>query len=238
MRFTRLLLTAACVMASASVTVGAQHPLVKERLDKENAEHPTLSLADAEAAIFGKAKRVAEANGRCIPTGVALEPPMATTGDPFLLSGVLDGTVKNTWRVYAQFKGCGDDLIQRYAVIDMNDGKRVALPIHPGRSLTTLKLMRDTSPTAGVQALAAAKKRKPDCDGKDMDLVSTRIANEEKDLGPEIYGVRYTGSWTESWRLKTCGLSFDVAIRFTADGDGGAYTNIKGDEVSEVAEGL
>ncbi len=226
------------MMTGVLATAKAQQALVIERLDKENAEHPTLSPSDAEAAVLDKAKRVAGANGKCVPTGVTLEAPVAITGDPFLFSGILDGSINNAWRVYALLKGCGDALIQRYVVIDMKEGKRVALPVHPGRSLATLKIVRDTSPNAGVQALAVVKRRKPDCDGKDMALVAIQIANEEKDLGPEVYGVRYVGSWTESWKLKTCGIVVDVPIRFTADGDGGAYTNIKGDEVREVTESL
>ncbi len=164
-----------------------------------------------------------------------MEAPVAITGAPFLFSMVLAGNVNNAWRVYVQYEGCDDNMIQRFAVIDTNEGKRIALPINAGRSLTSIKLMRDTSPSAGLQAAIAAKKRKPDCDAKDMELLLTRVINEGEDLGPEIYGVRYVGNWTESWRVKTCGLTFDVPIGFTADGDGGAYTNIKGDAVSEFS---
>lgn len=238
MNLSRLLLTAIGAMAGAFATADAQHPLVIERLDKENAEHPTLSLSDAEEAILEKTRRIAAANGMCVPSGVTLEVPVAITGDPFLFSGILDGSINNAWRVYAMLDGCGDALIQRYAVIEMKAGKRVALPIHPGRSLTTLKIVRDTSPSAGVQALAAVKRRKPDCDGKDMALVSTQILKQETGLGPEVYGVRYKGSWIESWKFKVCGLVVEVPIRFTADGDGGAHTSIKGEEVREVTGSL
>jgi hypothetical protein len=212
----------------------AQNQLVVQRLDKENAEHPTLSRADAKSAIFEKVKMIAESKGQCVPTNITVEAPAAITGDPFLFPMVLAGNVKNVWRVYAQYEGCNNDLVQRFALIDNSDDKRIAVPINPGRSLTTVKLMRDTSPSAGLQAAAAARRQKPDCDAKDMELISTHVTSESKDLGPEIYGVRYVGSWTESWRLKTCGLVFDVPITFSADGDGGAYTNINGDAVLEL----
>ena len=233
MYFYRFLGVVTISIAAFPVAALAQNQLVVQRLDQENAEHPTLSQSDAKSAIFEKVKKIAESNGQCVPTGVTAEAPVAITGDPFLFPMVLAGNVKNVWRVYAQYEGCNDNMIRRFAVIDTNEDKRIAVPINPGRSLTSVKLMRDTSPAAGLQAAAAAKKQKTDCDATDMELISTQVIDESKDLGPEIYGVRYVGSWTESWRLKTCGLVFDVPIAFSADGDGGAFTNIKGEAVRE-----
>ena len=96
----------------------AQNQLVVQRLDQENAEHPTLSASDAKSAILEKVKKIAESKGHCVPTGVTLEAPVAITGDPFLFSMVLAGNVSNAWRVYVQYEGCSDNMIQRFAVID------------------------------------------------------------------------------------------------------------------------
>lgn len=49
-------------------------------------------------------------------------------------------------------------------------------------------------------------------------------------MGPEVYGVRYTGSWSEVWPITLCGRTVEVSVRFTADGDGGAYNNLKSAE--------
>jgi len=58
----------------------------------------------------------------------------------------------------------------------------------------------------------------------------TRVAKEEPSLGADVYGVRYTGSWIEVWPIELCGRTIEVAVRFTADGDGGAYADLKGTE--------
>lgn len=94
--------------------------------------------------------------------------------------------------------------------------------------------MRDTSVQAAIAVLAFAKRTNPDCDGSDMTMSSSRVISENEDLGPDIYGVRYTGSWSESWRFAACGNQYDVPVSFTADGDGGAYTNIAGGEITLV----
>jgi hypothetical protein len=218
----------------ASDAASAQHELVLQRLNQENAEHPTLSETDAQKAVLDKFREISLSKGECVPTGVKIEAPIAITGDPFFFGMVLSGNVKNVWRVYAVFEGCGSNSVQRFAVLDAADNNRVAVFVNQGRSITSLKIMQDTAPMAGIQAAVGARKRQPECNGTDMELISTQVVNEGEGLGPEVYGTRYTGSWTESWRFKTCGMSFDVPILFTADGDGGAYTNIKGDAVREV----
>jgi hypothetical protein len=72
------------------------------------------------------------------------------------------------------------------------------------------------------------------CDGKDMKMGPTRVSSQGADLGPDVYGVRYVGSWSEVWQFETCGKTFDVPVEFTADGDGGAYTNIKSADLAAV----
>jgi hypothetical protein len=94
--------------------------------------------------------------------------------------------------------------------------------------------MRDTSMPAALAAHQKAVSLGKSCDGKDLKMGPTRIADESKDLGPDLYGIRYTGTWTEIWRFETCGAKFDVPVEFRPDGDGGAYTNIKADTIKVV----
>jgi hypothetical protein len=37
-----------------------------------------------------------------------------------------------------------------------------------------------------------------------------------------MFGVRYTGDWSEMWTLQLCGRTVEVGLMFTPDGDGGA----------------
>ncbi len=226
-------MVASALLFSSSAAWG-QNPLVIEKLDQLNAAHPTLDLNDAKVAILKTAKSLAEKKSKCVPVDIQLRQPVAITGDPALLPTILSGQIKNAWKVYAQSEGCGSLPIDRYSVIDFADGRRLAVRVNSGESNSSMKLMRDTSMTAALQAYQAAKSKSPSCDGKDLDMISTNIVSQTDDLGPEIYGVRYVGGWIENWRFSTCGLIFDVPVNFTADGDGGAYSNIKADTVKQV----
>ena len=57
---------------------------------------------------------------------------------------------------------------------------------------------------------------------------------EESDLGADVFGVRYVGSWSELWPIEICGQIVEVPVTFKADGDGGAYYNIKDETVKLV----
>tara|TARA_R110000824_G_scaffold177839_4_gene357369 strand:- start:2488 stop:3198 length:711 start_codon:yes stop_codon:yes gene_type:complete len=227
--------SAAILMISlfASAALG-QNQLILDKLKQLDAAHPTLEMSAAKAAIFDTAKRFADEKGECLPTDVQLEQPVAITGDPAILPALLSGQIKNAWKVYAQYQGCGNRAVDRFSVIDFADGKRIALLVNSGATNSSMKLMRDTSMLAAMQAYQAAKSKAPSCDGKDLEMIGAQIVSEADDLGPELYGVRYVGGWTENWRFSTCGLIFDVPVQFTADGDGGAYTNIKAENVQQI----
>jgi len=123
--------------------------------------------------------------------------------------------------------GCpGEDTV-RYMVLQLRDKSLRAARVNEGRSLANPTIMRDTSAMAALAALRQAKIVDPSCKGDDMAMGSTRVVSRSKDLGPEKFGSRYAGSWSEVWQFRTCGRTFDVPIDFTADGDGGAYTNVK-----------
>jgi hypothetical protein len=111
------------------------------------------------------------------------------------------------------------------------DNSLETIRVNRGVSHAWESLVGDTLPSARLAASAALQREGIDCSGEDgTSLGVTRIASEEPDLGEETFGIRYSGSWTEVWPIETCNRIVEVLIRFTADGDGGAFTHIPGDE--------
>ena len=51
-----------------------------------------------------------------------------------------------------------------------------------------------------------------------------------------MFGVRYQGSWSEIWPISSCNRTVEGLVTFIADGDGGAYTNLPGDQVKVLTE--
>ncbi|MEM8919084.1 MAG: hypothetical protein AAGE37_09520 [Pseudomonadota bacterium] len=210
--------------------------MVIDKITELNASHPTLTEDDAIAAIMITVAEISNTKNTCMPESVSIEKPQPATGVKLVLQGVIAGQLKNGWQVYATYNGCPETPVQRFAVLDFSDGLRRAIQINPGRSLANMSVMRDTSASAAMSAYIAAKKTDASCDGKDMDLVGSRIVSQSDDLGPDVFGVRYTGSWKEIWTFKTCGQNYDVPITFRADGDGGAYTHVSGDGTKAVGK--
>lgn len=226
-------LFALCVVAGvSSVPAVAQHQLVLDKLNELNAKAPQPPLADLERTVAATAKAYGEANKVCVPASIKLGDVAPITGAKGILQGVMTGQLRNAWTVYANHAGCtGFDSI-RYIVLQKPDGSLQSAIVNEGRTFANPSIMRDTSMLAAMAALQKGRSLDSTCTGETMKMGQTRVTAQSKDLGPEIYGARYAGSWSEVWQFKTCGRTFDVPIDFTPDGDGGAYTNVKSDAVA------
>lgn len=210
----------------------AQQPLVLQKITALNAGAPQPAMADLQIAVVTNAKAYAAAKASCSPTSVTIAEVAPITGAGVILQSVLSGKIRNAWTLYASHAGCPGDKEIRYMVLQLPDGSLKAARVNQGHALANPAIMRDASTTAALAALARAKALDPACKGDDMTMGPTRVITKSKDLGPEIFGVRYVGGWSEVWQFRTCGKSFNVPIDFAADGDGGAYTNVKASGVT------
>jgi hypothetical protein len=224
------LATAVAMPAMAS----AQHPMVLAKLQEINGRAPQPAAAKIEAAVLETLKAMAAVKGTCVPPKVALGDVAPATGSREVLQGVLAGQLRNGWTAYATHGGCPGVEPFRYLIIEKSDGSLLALQVNEGKSFTSPTIMRDASTQAALMALQKARSLDPKCEGRDMAMGTTRIVRQSKDLGPQIFGARYVGAWSEAWRFTTCGKTFEVTVHFTSDGDGGAYSNVKGDQVALV----
>ncbi|MFL6725656.1 MAG: hypothetical protein ACJ8FS_03960 [Sphingomicrobium sp.] len=220
------------VLAMVASPLLAQQPPVMQKLTELNAAAPQASMSDLQAAAAINAKAYSAAKKTCAPASLTVSEVTPVTGAGVILQAVLSGKIRNAWTLYANHVGCpGDDTI-RYLVLQLADGSLKAARVNQGRTLANPTIMRDTSSMAALAALRQAKLLDSNCKGDDMAMGPTRVVGKSKDLGPEQFGVRYVGGWSEVWQFRTCGKKFDVPIDFNADGDGGAYTNVKASAVT------
>jgi hypothetical protein len=214
--------------SSASVSY-AQHPLVLQRLTAWNAAAPQPAAPTIQEQVMTAAMAAQKRSGGCVPTTAVIDKVVPATSVRFIFNGILAGQLKNGWTVTARHPNC-DTTPVRYTMSEDNAGAINAIRTNRGLSLANESLIGDTWPLAVLQAAATANRNGVACDPESARLGVTRIAMEEPGLGADVYGVRYSGSWSEVWPVELCGRTVEVTIRFTADGDGGAYTNLSGTE--------
>lgn len=225
---------AAAALGCAASSAAAQNQMVLDRIRQMNEQAPQPSAEQVLTAITASAAAMGAATGRCVPNAITVTEVTPATGARDVLQGVVGGQLRNGWVAYATHTGCPSTGPFRYIVLQRADGTLMAPLVNEGRSIANPTIMRDTSAQAAVVAFQKARQLDASCDGSDMDMGPTRVTGQSADLGPDVYGVRYVGSWTEVWRFRTCGRSFDVPVEFRADGDGGAYTEVKGTEIVVV----
>lgn len=228
-----LILLGFAVAASAGSAAG-QHPLVLQKLQELNTAAPKPSPQQIESAIAVTAAAVSTTNKTCAPKSLKISQVAPITGATGIMQAAIAGKIRNAWTAYADHVGCDGGQAYRYLIIQLPDASLKALPVSQGQTFTNPSIMRDTSTSAALAALQKAKSMNPTCEGKDMKMGLTKVVDQSKDLGPDLFGVRYTGKWSESWQFETCGHVFAVPVDFTPDGDGGAYTKVAADQVVMV----
>jgi len=226
-RLVLLLLAAfAAILTSAAY---AQHPLILERLTAWNAAAPQPAPSIIQQQVMEAALVAQKRSGGCVPTSTAIDSVVPATGVKFVFEGILAGQLKNGWAVTARHPNC-DTTPVRYTISEDSAGALTTIRTNRGLSLANESLIGDTWPLVVLQATAVAKRGAFTCDSNGASLGVIRVAKEEPGLGADVYGVRYVGSWSEVWPVELCGRTIEVTVRFTADGDGGAYTDLKGAE--------
>lgn len=222
------LLLASSLLGS-STTATAQHPLVLERLTAWNAAARQPAPAIIQEQVMKSAAAAQKRSGGCLPTTAVIDSIAPATSARFIFQGIAAGRMKNGWTVTARHPNC-DSTSVRYTIAEDSAGVLSTIRTNRGVSLANESLVGDTLPLAAVQGVATLKRAGINCSVEQAVLGVTRVTKQEPTLGPDVFGVRYIGVWSEVWPIALCGRTVEVAVRFTADGDGGAYTDLKGTE--------
>lgn len=223
------------LVSCLSVSVAqAQHPLVTQRLTELNAATPPPSQQIVSDQIAKTADSLYAAKRGCAKAGLTLERILPATAERYVFSGAVSRQIRNGWTVIARHPGCDESPV-RYMIVQDAGGVLRTTRVNRGLSYAHDSLIADTFPLAGLAAEAFLSRSKIACrEPNKAKLGVTRIEGAASDLGPDVMGVRYKGSWTEIWPMSVCGEMLEVSVLFTPDGDGGAYTNIKGDLIKRL----
>ena len=234
MKMKFLSILGAMAVIAVPATARAQHQLVLQKLRMWDSAAPVPPKALLVAEVMKTAEAIQKATGGCKPSSVLIESVSAATGVRFVFEGILGGRLKNGWTIVANSPNCGSD-VARYTIVQNQDGTYDTIRTNQGRSHANESLIGDTFPAAILAAEIALKRAGVSCGNSNPTLGILRISQEEADLGPEVFGIRYAGSWSEVWPINLCGRTAEVLVRFTADGDGGAYHSLKGDKVKVLS---
>lgn len=222
-----------CWLAASAAP--AQHPLVLKKLNDLDAASPAPTQATFADEIAKAAHTLYPDKPGCAKRGLVVERISPATAERYVFSGAVGGRLRNGWTAVVRHPDC-DKAPVRYMIVQDAGGALRTIRVNRGTSYAHDSLIADTLPLAVLAAEAFLTRSKVACAGpKKAQLGIVRVESDGSGLGPDVKGVRYAGSWTEIWPLSVCGRIVEVPVIFTADGDGGAYTDIKGASLRQVA---
>lgn len=222
------LLVGTCFFMAWTTAAAGQHPIILEKLKEWDAAAPQPSQDQFLAQIKYAEAQIYPDSARCQGTSGQIAEVKPATADRYIFNGVVNGTVRNGWFSIVNHPEC-DEAAVRYLTTQSADGSLRTVRVNRGLSYAHDSLIADTLPLAAIQAAATLKRAGIECDFQsEVRLGVVRVANEDAGLGPDQYGVRYQGSWSEAWPVSICDRTVEVLVRFKADGDGGAYTEMSG----------
>ena len=228
MNFRRLALLIA--LFSPFGSANAQHPLVLAKLNAWNEAVPVLGREVSRTEVRKIARNIYGTSAACHNSDITIDTVKPATADRYAFNALARGMLRNAWFVTARMPGC-DPAPVRYMIMQNTDDSLRTIRVNRGVSYAWESLLGDTLPAVQLAAITALKRGGFTCSGNERPTLGvTRIASEEPNLGKDTFGIRYSGSWTEVWPMESCKRTVEVLIRFTADGDGGAFTHIPGDQ--------
>lgn len=210
--------------------LNAQHPMILAKLNEWNDAAPVPGSEIFKNEIRRKAGEIYGESAACDNSDIVIDAIEPATADRYPFNAILRRTLRNAWFVTARLSGC-DLAPARYMIMQNTDNSLQITRVNRGVSYAWDSLIGDTLPLAQLAAIAALKRAGVMCSSNEKPTLGvTRIASKEPNLGNSVFGIRYSGSWTEVWPIEACKRTVEVSIKFTADGDGGAYNYISGDK--------
>jgi hypothetical protein len=230
--FKKLIVTV--ISVALANTAHAQHPMILQKLAEWNAAAPQPAAAIVLSEIKKAVASRPDADPKCVTADVILDKLMPATAERYVFNGIIGRQIRNGWTVLVRQPACSA-ILARYMIVQDVSGSLRTFRVNRGQSYAHESLIGDTFPIAVISAGIALERAKISCKEREKaKLGVTRIVAEESDLGADVFGVRYVGSWSELWPIEICGQIVEVPVKFEADGDGGAYYNIKDETVKLV----
>ena len=204
------------------------------RRDIEALNRKKLPDGEPLARAVGAAVALdSQQRGRCAPGKIRLGPLEPVSLDGTITTMIAKGQIENAWLVSVKLDNCPPADPTRVLLFRSSDGAKLqGLFAGQGESLAWPSLSREALRITVNKAVARLRLADPKCTPRDLTPIAIRIAARSPDLGPNVYGIRFKGWWSEVWAFEPCGHKIAVPIKFTTDGKGGAYWDV--DESSIV----
>lgn len=138
--------------------------------------------------------------------------PPAFAGGPHPVAGM--------WRDRLKIMRCGVVAYQNVVFIAQPNGPPQTALMLPGLTAAPPPLQQAALPKAAAVARARAN-----CPGDDVAVIDTRpdlTLKPVTKVAPN--GMALNGQWREIWQFRACGRPVSATLIFTADGNGGAFT--------------
>lgn len=167
----------------------------------------------------------------CVPSDVAVRPLRPATADRVLLQAIDEGILANAFTATAIQQGCGDEAPPvQLNIFVLPSGEMNVRLVGLGNTFAWFSLIRDAQEPVMMAAYLKLSGVAPGCaDPLRMDRFEL---DDTHQAGPEVFGVRYEGAWSERWHYTSCQQALVVPITFKADGKGGARISVN---VKDVA---
>lgn len=185
---------------------------------RDQRRRPAPSTDLARAAVTA-------AQADCPAAGASLGVIEPVTAWPRVDAAIAAGQLVNAWAVTIQRVGCApQNAWARYILLQDASGGLTAQLVHVGRSFVDLDSMAGGVMTKAMRTAGAAAAR--DIPGCSSELVARTGALDRIDLiddtaiGPDRYGLRYSGTWREAWVFGICGRTLTVMMDFEGTPDG------------------
>lgn len=222
----RFLLALPIILFAPCSSADAQNELILNKLTEWNDAAPAPGDELIKFAVSKTVGELYSQTATCMGADIIINKVEPATADRYAFDGRINGTLRNAWFVTVQLANCESAPV-RFMVLQQADASLKAIRVNRGTSYAWESLIADTFLQARLGADVALKRKGLSCRAEEKAALGIlRISSEEPDLGPVRFGIRYTGSWIEIWPIELCGHTVEVAVAFTADGDGGAYSRI------------
>ena len=150
---------------------------------------------------------------------VSLHPLSVALVQPLVFSSEATHPNAGEWRIRYRFERCGESIIYNALFRANAQGIPTIVPMPPGTSKASTRLMQDLNP--GLFIAASAKNG----DNKDCKLVAvtnTSVTTESHTVKTDSETLE--GVWEESWTVRTCSGTFSMDFCFVPDKKGGGTT--------------
>jgi hypothetical protein len=214
----------------------AQPPELIAAVEKIAAAEPAPTPAEIVPQALELLRNRAKSDGKCSPRSVSVGGPASALLTLIVTQRMVAREIRNAWTVDVRPEGCPDRRPARLIVYRQSAGTLDVQFMAFGEGIA-LPVERNIFLVVAGAAYAKLASAKGGCAVDKLRFESTRIASRSADLGPDVHGTRFKGTWSEIWTFRGCGREVEAPVTFVTDGLGGLSWSADYRQVRFVGKG-